>query len=102
MKRTHIRIRVISAILIIKLFYLEPITCIIGSFLESITPDFDFKFKFKHRTIAHSLLFLFISGIFFAIIYLNLSIGYFIGNILHLIADSFTKIRFRFYIHLSK
>ena len=91
MKRTHITISIVSAILAVRYFNLEPITCIIGSFIGSIAPDLDFKFKIRHRTITHSLLFLFISSIFFVIIDLKLGIGYFIGNILHLIADSFTK-----------
>ena len=91
MKRTHITIGIISVIAAIKYLNLEPITCILGTVLGSTTPDLDFKFNIKHRTITHSLLFLFISSLLFAIIGLDLSIGYFIGNILHLIADSFTK-----------
>lgn len=102
MKRTHITIGIISAIAAIKYLNLEPITCILGTVLGSTTPDLDFKFNIKHRTITHSLLFLFISSLLFAIIGLDLSIAYFIGCAMHLIADSVTKMGIPFLYPFTK
>ena len=90
MKRTHITIGVISTILAIRYLNLEPITCALGTIAATMTPDLDFKFHIKHRTITHSLLFLFISSLLFSVISTELSLSYFIGVNMHLIADSFT------------
>jgi inner membrane protein len=86
MKRTHIAIGVAAALPII---INNPVS--IFGVLGSIVPDWDYILGIKHRTYTHSLLVLFISSV--SILTLNkwIALVWLINYVLHLIADSFTK-----------
>ena len=90
MKRTHIAIGLAAGITIIS--YLNiPFVNIICSYVGSIAPDWDFKLGIKHRTWTHSLLFLILSTFLICIFSFNMSILWFSGYFLHIVADSLTK-----------
>lgn len=89
MKKTHMAIAITSSIAVISYLHIPHIS-IIGT-IGGTAPDWDFYFGIKHRTITHSLLFLFISSLLISILNLNTGLIWFISYGLHLIADSFTK-----------
>ena len=89
MKKTHTAIGIAAAIPLIS--YLNiPYVSIIGV-LGATFPDIDLNLGIKHRTITHSILLLVISTAI--VCCLNFEVGFIwsISYLLHLIADSFTK-----------
>lgn len=89
MKKTHISIGIATALPIINYFNI-PLISILGA-IGSVAADWDFILGIKHRTITHSLLLLFISSFLVSLFNVNISTIWFISYLLHLIADSFTK-----------
>lgn len=89
MKKTHTAIGIAAAIVIINKFNL-PYISIIGV-IGANAPDWDFKLGLKHRTITHSLFLLFISSFALSILSKNIALIWFVSYLLHLLADSFTK-----------
>lgn len=89
MKKTHTAIGIAAAIVIINKFSL-PYISIIGV-IGANAPDWDFKLGLKHRTITHSLFLLFISSFALSILSKNIALIWFVSYLLHLLADSFTK-----------
>ena len=89
MKKTHTAIGIAAAIAIINKFSL-PYISIIGV-IGANAPDWDFKLGLKHRTITHSLFLLFISSFVISFLSKNIAVIWFVSYLLHLLADSFTK-----------
>ena len=89
MKKTHTAIGIAAAIAIINTFSL-PYVSIIGV-IGANAPDWDFKLGLKHRTITHSLLLLCLSSFAVSFFSKNIAVIWFVSYLLHLLADSFTK-----------
>lgn len=89
MKKTHAAIGIAAAISLISYFNV-PYISIIGV-LGATFPDADLKFGIKHRTITHSILLLFISSAVICCINFEIGFIWFVSYLLHLIADSCTK-----------
>lgn len=85
MKRTHIAIGLAATIPIIR----NNPTGLWG-ILGATTPDLDYLFGVKHRTITHSLLSLVVSAFTFSLVNRWIGLVWFISYGLHLVADSFT------------
>lgn len=90
MKKTHVAIAVAAAIPVIN--YLNiPYVSLVG-IIGATAPDWDLLLSgIKHRTITHSLLMLFASSLFISLFNINIGLIWFLSYLLHLIADSFTK-----------
>ena len=88
-RKTHIAIGIAATIPLLKYTSIDffGVVGIIGA----TAPDIDLKLGIKHRTITHSLLFLFLSSLFIFLFSKSIAIVWFINVLLHLIADSFTK-----------
>lgn len=100
MKKTHATIAIAAAIPTIAYLNIPPIS-ILGA-IGAMAPDWDFLLGLKHRTVTHSLLLLFISSFLVSLFNVNISIIWFISYLLHLIADSFTKMGVPFLYPLIK
>ena len=86
MKRTHFIIGVaVTAPFIIY----NPVSVI--GLIGSYAPDFDIKLKIPHRTITHSLLALVVTTAVIFALDPYIAFVWFINYLLHLLADSLTK-----------
>lgn len=100
MKKTHTAIAIAAAIPIIDYFNL-PYISIIGV-IGANAPDWDFRLGLKHRTITHSLLLLFVSSFAVSFFSKNIALIWFMSYLLHLLADSCTKMGVPFLYPLVK
>ena len=100
MKKTHVAIALAAAIPVVN--YLSiPYISLLGV-VGATAPDWDFRLGLKHRTITHSLLLLFLSSFLIAYFSINIAAVWFLSYLLHLIADSFTKMGVPFLYPLKK
>lgn len=100
MKKTHTAIGIAAAIPIINKFSL-PYISIIGV-IGANAPDWDFKLGLKHRTITHSLFLLCLSSFAVSFLSKNIAVIWFVSYLLHLLADSCTKMGVPFLYPIAK
>jgi inner membrane protein len=99
--RTHLAVAVLISIIL--LFFNINLFFIIIFLIASLLPDIDhpgsklgkrFKFLnmfFQHRGFFHSLIAMVLFTFLISLINFNLAMAFFLGYILHLLLDSFTK-----------
>ena len=86
MKRTHITIGLAATIP----FIIQQPISILG-IIGSVAPDWDIRIGLPHRTVTHSLIALVTSTLLISMFNTEVGNVWFVNYILHLIADSFTK-----------
>jgi len=101
--KTHLAITIFFVLIFLP-FVLHPFSFILFSILASFIPDIDSKFSklgknksfriiqlfLKHRGVLHSFIFLFFITFIFVLFFPIVSLPFFLGYGLHIIADSFT------------
>jgi inner membrane protein len=114
--RTHLSITLLFILLFISSIEYK-LAFVLAALIATFIPDIDSQFSIfgkkktfrilqffvKHRGVLHSFSFLFIISLFLVLFFPKISLGFFLGYGLHLLADSFTVIGIKpFYPYKKK